>query len=259
MLTDDADPVLVAEKLIHPQFPRSATYDAVWQARYADGPNPLWLAESLTDLLDLTPGMRVLDLGCGWATSSIFLAKEFGVQVVAADMWLRPETWPLIVEAGVESQVLPVRVEAHDLRFAHEYFDAIISLDAYQYFGTDDLYLGYLQQFLAPGGVLGIVVLGITEELDAGPPDHLADMWTWEHKAFHSPAWWRTHLERSAPMIVEHAGLVPDGWRHSLRWQELAAQAAPPQARPACAEWARRLATDAGRTIGWPRIVARKK
>jgi hypothetical protein len=83
-------------------------------------------------------------------------------------------------------------------------------------------------------------------------------MWTWDHKAFHSPGWWRDHLERSGPMTVEHADLVPDGWKHCLRWQELAALAAAPQARPACAEWARRLAVDAGRTIGWPRIVARK-
>jgi cyclopropane fatty-acyl-phospholipid synthase-like methyltransferase len=258
MLADDADPRVVAEKLIHPQFPRSATYDPVWQGRYADGPNPLWLAESLTEQLDLTPGMRVLDLGCGWAISSIFLAKEFGVDVVAADMWMHPETWPLIVEAGMQSRVMPVRVEAHDLRFAREYFDVIISLDAYHYFGTDDLYLGYLQQFLAPDGVLGLVMLGVTEELDDRVPEHLGDTWARDHQAFHSPRWWRNHLNRSGWMTVEHADLVPDGWRHALRWQELAAVAAPPRYREACADWASRLAVDAGRTIGWPRIVARK-
>ncbi len=33
------------------------------------------------------PGLRVLDLGCGRASSSIFLCREFGVQVWAADLW----------------------------------------------------------------------------------------------------------------------------------------------------------------------------
>ena len=43
--------------------------------------------------------------------------------------------------------------------------------------GTDALYLPYLSRFLAPGGQLGIVVPGLTAELDEGPPDHLAPYW----------------------------------------------------------------------------------
>jgi cyclopropane fatty-acyl-phospholipid synthase-like methyltransferase len=45
------------------------------------GPNALWLAEWLAEALSLKAGMRLLDLGCGRAMTSIFLAKEFGVQV----------------------------------------------------------------------------------------------------------------------------------------------------------------------------------
>jgi hypothetical protein len=41
-------------------------------------PNVLWLAEWASEVVPLHSGMRVLDLGCGKATSSIFLAKEFG-------------------------------------------------------------------------------------------------------------------------------------------------------------------------------------
>jgi cyclopropane fatty-acyl-phospholipid synthase-like methyltransferase len=36
--------------------------------------------------MNLQPGMRVLDLGCGRALSSIFLHREFGLQVWAADL-----------------------------------------------------------------------------------------------------------------------------------------------------------------------------
>ncbi|GAA2274515.1 hypothetical protein GCM10009853_030620 [Glycomyces scopariae] len=259
MLAEDADPELVAEKLIHPQFPRSAAYDPVWQGRYALGPNPLWLTESLSGLLDLSPGMRVLDLGCGWATSAIFLAKEYGVDVVAVDQRMPPHlNWPVIVEAGVQSQVMPLQAEAHDLRFARGYFDAVVSIDAYHYFGTDELYAGYVQQFLAPGGVLAFVTLGLAEEIDGVVPEHLADAWEPDFHAFHSPEWWRAHLGRSGQLDVEHADLLPDGWEHCMRWHELGARAAEPQWRGFCEGWVRRFGIDRGRTIGLPRVVARK-
>ena len=47
-------------------------------ANASGGTNVLWLTEWLTSELDLRPGMKVLDLGCGRASSSIFL-QEFGV------------------------------------------------------------------------------------------------------------------------------------------------------------------------------------
>jgi hypothetical protein len=69
-----------------PEFPRAATYPPTWALENLMGPNVLWLAESLSQVMDLRPGMRVLDMGCGKAISSIFLAKEFDVQVWATDL-----------------------------------------------------------------------------------------------------------------------------------------------------------------------------
>ena len=64
------------------RFPRSAKYNPDWLlASISGATNPLWLTEWLTSALDLRPGMRVLDLGCGRAVSSIFLRQEFGVEV----------------------------------------------------------------------------------------------------------------------------------------------------------------------------------
>ena len=77
-------------RLNKPRFPRSSNYDGRWVLDNMMGPHVLWLAEHLSEVLGFTPGMRVLDLGCGKAISSIFLAREFGVQVVAADLWIEP-------------------------------------------------------------------------------------------------------------------------------------------------------------------------
>ena len=64
------------------RFPRAARYNPEWVTSAVSGAaNPLWMAEWLAEALDLRPGMRVLDLGCGRAASSIFLHREFGVQV----------------------------------------------------------------------------------------------------------------------------------------------------------------------------------
>ena len=87
-------------------FPRSAAYDEAWVNENRMGPNVLWLAESLAERMTLEPGMRVMDLGCGKACSSVFLAREYGVEVWATDLWIKPtENWERIREAGLE---LPV-------------------------------------------------------------------------------------------------------------------------------------------------------
>ena len=75
------------ELLKNDNFPRSSKYDPEWVLKGWMGPNVLWLTEFLCEKMDLKPGMRVLDLGCGKALSSVFLAKEYGVQVWATDLW----------------------------------------------------------------------------------------------------------------------------------------------------------------------------
>ena len=145
------------ELLKNDRFPRSAKYDPEWVLKGWMGPNVLWLTEWLCEKIELKPGMRVLDMGCGKALSSIFLAKEFGVQVWANDLWVSAtENWQRICEMGMQDRVYPIHAEAHDLPYAEGFFDAIVSMDSYQYYGTDDLYLNYFLKFVKPGGQIGI-------------------------------------------------------------------------------------------------------
>jgi cyclopropane fatty-acyl-phospholipid synthase-like methyltransferase len=199
------------------RFPRASRYDGGWLVDNLMGPNVLWLAEYLCEALELKPGMRVLDLGCGKAVSSIFLAKEFGVTVTAADLWIKPsENLPRIAAAGLTDRVTPVHAEAHALPFAQGQFDAIVSLDAYQYFGTDDLYLGYIAKFLKPGGRLGIVCPGLPEfEI---MPAALEPWWEWDFCCFHSPDWWRRHWAKTGLVTVETADWMPDSHALWLDW-----------------------------------------
>ena len=74
--------------LDHPRCPRSSGDDSSWVVANQMGPHALWLIEALTEVLPIQRGTRVLDLGCGRAMTSIFLANEFGAHVTAADLWI---------------------------------------------------------------------------------------------------------------------------------------------------------------------------
>src|SRR6266511_2678606 len=106
--------------LLNDRFPRSNQYHPEWvRASVSGGANSLWLTEWLTTALDLRPGMRVLDLGCGRASSSIFLRREFGGQVWATDLWFSAaENIQRIRDAGLEDGVYPIHAEARSLPFA---------------------------------------------------------------------------------------------------------------------------------------------
>jgi len=242
----------------HPHYPRSNRYDPAWVEAHQMGPNALWLLEALLERVSIEPAQRVLDLGCGKAMTSIVLAKEFDARVWACDYWIDPsDNARRIDEAHVGDRVFPVKSEAHALPFAHGFFDLILSVDAYHYFGTDDLYIGYISQFLRPGGRLGIVSPSFAG--DAGAvPDELRPYWDWEFCSFHSPEWWRAHWEKSGRVAVECADAVPDGWSDWLRWCEQVLPALPAgERRDAYAREIELLRRDAGETLGFARVVAR--
>ncbi|GAA2419582.1 methyltransferase domain-containing protein [Streptomyces coeruleofuscus] len=254
----------LTDRVSNPRYPRSNRYDARWTIENQMGPHALWLLEWLAPALGLdtlSPGSRVLDLGCGRAMTSIFLAKEYDVQVTAADLWVKPgENAARITEAGVADRVLPVFAEAHDLPFGEGGFDAIVSVDAYQYFGTDDLYLPRLTRLLKPGGRIGVVVPALREEIDgAEPPEHLKPYWEPGFWCFHSAAWWRRQWTRSGTVEVETADWLDDGWRDWLRWCEVVAEEHTDEWHVRMAgQCAEMLRLDQGRTLGFVRVVGRR-
>jgi cyclopropane fatty-acyl-phospholipid synthase-like methyltransferase len=248
-------------RLARQRFPRSSNYDARWVIENVMGPQPLWLMEWLSSALDLPSGARVLDLGCGKALTSIFLAREYGVRVVAADLWTQPgENWTRIKDAGCADSVIPVHAEAHDLKFADGYFDAVLSVDAYHYFGTSELYLAYLARFLRPGGLLGIVVPALAAELnDDQVPEHLQPYWAPDFWTFHSARWWRQLWSRSGQVDVELADFLDDGWQDWALWDETCAQLSENEfVIENAGREAQMVRLDAGRNLGFARIVARR-
>jgi SAM-dependent methyltransferase len=251
-MTDDP-----RDRLALAHYPRSSRYDAQWLIDNLMGPNPLWLLEWLWPAIDLPPGSRVLDLGCGKALTSIFLAREYGVQVVAADLWIPPgENWPRIVEAGCADSVIPIHADARDLKFAQGYFDAVVSIDAYHYFGTAVGYLSYLAQFVRPGGMVGVASVGVTSDFEKEePPAHLREYWDPGFWLWKSPQWWQLHWNRSGVVDVEVAELLDGGWAEWLLWEEVCRDVGGSHS-PKEIEM---LRADAGWHLGFVRVAGRRK
>lgn len=163
------------------------------------GPHPLWQLEDLLPDVGLTPGMRVLDLGSGRGATSVFLARECGVEVAACDLWVPAEKARETFEAaGVADRVTAVNADVRDLPFNDEEFDAIVSIDAFEYFGTDVHLLPRVLRVLRPGGSIGMSTPALRVDPYEGPvPAYVSAVVGHEAGAWHCPRWWQRHWELS--------------------------------------------------------------
>jgi NAD(P)H-flavin reductase len=95
-----------------------------WQDCHRDfiGAGGLFLVSEIAQKMDIKPGMCVLDLCSGNCASSIFLAKHYDVNVVAADIGVDPtRNFARVKQAGLTGKILPVKMDAQNLQFPDEY------------------------------------------------------------------------------------------------------------------------------------------
>jgi len=80
--------------------------------------------------LGLEPGMRVLDIGCGWGEMARYMAESYGVEVVGVTISREQ------VEHGQRiCQGLPVDIRLQDYRAVTERFDRIVSVGMFEHVG----------------------------------------------------------------------------------------------------------------------------
>ena len=178
--------------------PYTDNYDHAFLLDTMMGPNAMRLTEELVAQLPITPGMRILDLGCGKGISSILLAEKYGATVFAADLWIAPtENAERFTALGLDGKIFPLLVDAtKEIPFAHNYFDLIVSVDAYQYFGSNDTMLATLLPYLKPGGYFAAAVPGfIGDYSEDNLPDVVKPFWTPEWY-FYPLHWWKTLWEK---------------------------------------------------------------
>ena len=195
--------------IIRRLFPRASKYDRHWALENSLGENVLYNTEALAKSLELKPGMHVLDLGCGRAASSIFLAREYGVNVWAVDNSVdEQENARRIRCAFLEDKVIPVQADAERLPFEKEFFDVVIAVDSYMYYGTKKRYLPYLLQFVKPEGRIAVIDACFRREIGdtAQAPGYLRGKLKTLFRKMHSVKWWRDLWKSSGKVKLLEAG-----------------------------------------------------
>ena len=182
-------------------FPKADTFPQSIMRERSMGPNPLKLCEELLAYGNIPAGFVVLDLGSGAGLTSALMAREYGYVVYAADLWSDPsDNMRFFEEMGLTNrQAVPLKADATALPFAHGFFDAVVSVDSYNYFGRDPLYLGeHLLPLVRRGGELLFAIPGMARDRHDDLPACLLASWTPEQLDYmHDMSWWRANIEQT--------------------------------------------------------------
>jgi cyclopropane-fatty-acyl-phospholipid synthase len=121
----------VGNKLYQAMLDKEMTYTCgYWKD--ADSLDSAQLAKLklVCDKLDLKPGQKILDIGCGWGSFARYAAKNYGVSVVG--ITISAEQVKL---AKVLCADLPIEIRFQDYRDINEQFDHIVSLGMFEHVG----------------------------------------------------------------------------------------------------------------------------
>jgi len=150
--------------------------------------------------LRIEPGMRVLDIGCGWGGMALTLARDYGARVLGVT--LSREQWKIATERA-RAQGLEDRVAFRltDYRELRETFDRIVSVGMFEHVGVPHYreYFAHVRDKLAPDGIALIHTIG-----RAAPPGATSP---WIAKYIFPGG----YIPSMSEMIeaVEHADLYP--------------------------------------------------
>jgi cyclopropane-fatty-acyl-phospholipid synthase len=142
-------------------------------ALFADPSNPVERLEDaqrakyrrLANALELSPGMDVLEIGCGWGGFAEIAAREFGCRVTAITVSQAQFEYARdrIARAGLQDQV---EIRFEDYRDVRGTYDRIASIEMMEAVGERywPQYLRVIGERLAPGGRAGIQVITIEDK-----------------------------------------------------------------------------------------------
>lgn len=181
----------------------------------------LYLATKMIRKMNLKKGDIVLDLGCGFGTTSIFLTKMFDITVIAVDLWFQPTDLVYKINiSGLPNKIIPLNLDITEtIPFAKNYFDAIFCMNSLFLFGENRIFLRNLIDTLK---VRGTFCIG-SECFNKEPvfqndkiPEEYNFKWKWNvwdscYSKYHSPNWWKSLLTETDLLDITYCEELEDG------------------------------------------------
>jgi cyclopropane-fatty-acyl-phospholipid synthase len=191
--------------------------------------------------LGLQPGMRLLDIGCGWGGMLLHAAREYGVTAVGVTISQRQAEWArdAVAEAGLGGRV---EVRLQDYRDVDDGpYDAISSIGMFEHVGLEQLgvYFGRLHELLRPGGRLLNHGIATRDEQTGRPRPSFINRYVFPDGALHEVGTVVTAIHRKSfevrhvENLREHYELTLRAWSANLEghWDEAVAEVGLTRAR----------------------------
>ena len=117
--------------------------------------------------LGLAPGMRVLDIGCGWGGTAQFAAERYGVSVLGITVSEDQAEYGRTLCAGLD-----VEIRFQDYRDVDATFDRILSIGMFEHVGYKNFrtFMGVVRRLLTDDGLFLLHTIGSTRSLRKNDP-----------------------------------------------------------------------------------------
>jgi cyclopropane-fatty-acyl-phospholipid synthase len=115
----------------------------------------------------LKPGMRILDIGCGWGGLALHAAQHYGVEVVGVTISKEQAEYARKVTKGY-----PIEIRLQDYRDIHESFDRIVSVGMFEHVGVKNYktFMECAAKLLKDDGLLLLHTIGGNSSQAHGDP-----------------------------------------------------------------------------------------
>ena len=113
------------------------------------------MTDAVTEPAAISEQDHVLDAGCGYGATAIYLAKKHGCRVtgIGIDRRQLESAGEKAAAAGVAAQVEFLYMNcSHPLAFENASFDVVVNMESACYYSNRDLFLREVSRILRPGG-----------------------------------------------------------------------------------------------------------